>query len=175
MTATLQEWQAWRASLPQLPPVVAESRSRELLKDALTLLQEGRCALCLVPGLVLVLDHDHGTGLARGMACQPCNTREGSCAPGADPVIDAYRAAPPVATAWPWSPPQPPRPARPRRAGAPQGPARVPFTIRILAANDERLTAAVEATGQSPQYVVDAALSAYFDALGIIREGGARR
>jgi hypothetical protein len=29
----------------------------------------------------------------------------------------------------------------------------------------------VETTGQSPQYVVDAALSAYFDALGIRRSG----
>jgi hypothetical protein len=54
-----------------------------------------------------------------------------------------------------------------RRMGRPRGPARVALTIRILAANDERLTAAVEATGQSPQYVVDAALAAYFDALGI--------
>jgi hypothetical protein len=58
-----------------------------------------------------------------------------------------------------------------RRLGRPRGPARVALTIRILAANDERLTAAVEVTGQSPQYVVDAALSAYFDALGIRRSG----
>ena len=41
------------------------------------------------------------------------------------------------------------------------------LTIRILAATDKRLTAAVEQTGESPQYVVDAALAAYFDALGI--------
>jgi hypothetical protein len=54
-----------------------------------------------------------------------------------------------------------------RRVGRPRGPARVPLTIRILAATDQRLTAAVDATGQSPQYIVDAALSAYFDALGI--------
>jgi hypothetical protein len=54
-----------------------------------------------------------------------------------------------------------------RRIGRPRGPARVPLTIRILAANDERLTATVDATGQSPQYIVDAALAAYFDALGI--------
>ena len=43
----------------------------------------------------------------------------------------------------------------------------MPLTIRILAQNDARLTAAVEATGDSPQYIVDAALAAYFDALGI--------
>jgi hypothetical protein len=54
-----------------------------------------------------------------------------------------------------------------RRVGRPRGPARVSLSIRILAANDARLTAAVDATGQSPQYVVDAALKAYFDALGI--------
>jgi hypothetical protein len=34
-------------------------------------------------------------------------------------------------------------------------------------ANDDRLTAAVRVTGQSPQYIVDAALTAYFDSLGI--------
>lgn len=54
-----------------------------------------------------------------------------------------------------------------RRVGRPRGPARVPLTIRILAATDDRLTAAVEMTGQSPQYIVDAALAAYLDALGI--------
>jgi hypothetical protein len=43
----------------------------------------------------------------------------------------------------------------------------VPLTIRILAATDERLTAAVDLTGESPQYVVEAALTAYFDAMGI--------
>jgi hypothetical protein len=54
-----------------------------------------------------------------------------------------------------------------RRVGRPRGPERVPLTIRILAATDERLTEAVEATGQSPQYIVDAALAAYLDALGM--------
>lgn len=54
-----------------------------------------------------------------------------------------------------------------RRVGRPRGPERVALTIRILAATDKRLTAAVEQTGESPQYIVDAALSAYLDALGI--------
>jgi hypothetical protein len=39
--------------------------------------------------------------------------------------------------------------------------------VCILAANDDWLTAAVRVTGQSPQYIVDAALTAYFDSLGI--------
>lgn len=62
-----------------------------------------------------------------------------------------------------------------RRAGRPRGPARVSLSIRILAANDERLTAAVDLTGQSPQYVVDTALAAYFDSLGIPLAGGQLR
>lgn len=54
-----------------------------------------------------------------------------------------------------------------RRVGRPRGPERVALTTRILAATDERLTAAVEMTGQSPQYIVDTALEAYFDLLGV--------
>jgi len=54
-----------------------------------------------------------------------------------------------------------------RRVGRPRGPDRMALSIRILASNDARLTAAVHSTGQSPQYIVDAALTSYFDALGI--------
>ena len=50
--------------------------------------------------------------------------------------------------------------------GRPRGPERVPLTVRILTAVDERLTAAVEATGKSPQYIVDEALSEYLKRLG---------
>jgi len=42
----------------------------------------------------------------------------------------------------------------------------MPLTVRILAATDERLTAAVEATGKSPQYIVDEALADYLSRLG---------
>ena len=50
---------------------------------------------------------------------------------------------------------------RRRRVGRPRGPERVPLTVRILTETDERLTAAVEGTGKSPQYIVDEALSEY--------------
>lgn len=50
--------------------------------------------------------------------------------------------------------------------GRPRGPERVPLTVRILAATDERLTAAVEASGKSPQYIVDEALAEYLARLG---------
>jgi hypothetical protein len=55
---------------------------------------------------------------------------------------------------------------RRRRVGRPRGPERVPLTVRILSATDERLTAAVEATGKSPQYIVDEALAEYLARLG---------
>jgi hypothetical protein len=55
---------------------------------------------------------------------------------------------------------------RRRRVGRPRGPERVPLTVRILTATDERLTAAVEETGTSPQYIVDEALSEYLARLG---------
>ena len=55
---------------------------------------------------------------------------------------------------------------RRRRVGRPRGPERVPLTVRILAATDERLTAAVEATGKNPQSIVDEALSEYLARLG---------
>lgn len=60
------------------------------------------------------------------------------------------------------------RGARPaRRVGRPRGPDRVPLSVRILAETDVRLTAAVQTTGQNPQTIVDEALAAYFDQLGI--------
>lgn len=73
-----------------------------------------------------------------------------------------------------WNDPAPPDPAegpyptdasaeaRGRRLGRPRGPARVPLTVRILAAQDERLTAEVALQGLSPQYLVEQALSEYF-------------
>jgi hypothetical protein len=39
------------------------------------------------------------------------------------------------------------------------------YRLNLLAATDERLTAAVEATGKSPQYLVDEALSEYLSRL----------
>jgi hypothetical protein len=54
-----------------------------------------------------------------------------------------------------------------RRVGRPRGPDRVALSVRILPALDDRLTQAVEATGQSPQYLVEAALDAYLTRLGI--------
>ncbi|TJZ41188.1 hypothetical protein FCH28_37515 [Streptomyces piniterrae] len=55
----------------------------------------------------------------------------------------------------------------PRRRGRPRGPEREMLSVRILAENDRKLTAAVEATGLNPQSIVDQALEAYFKRLKI--------
>jgi hypothetical protein len=39
--------------------------------------QAGRCAACGERYHHLVVDHDHGTGLVRGLLCPGCNTSEG--------------------------------------------------------------------------------------------------
>lgn len=46
--------------------------------DAIAELQEGVCAVCGAapkPGAYLNVDHDHKTGLVRGLLCWSCNRR----------------------------------------------------------------------------------------------------
>ena len=38
--------------------------------------QEGKCAVCQIPGM-LVVDHDHQTGKVRALLCSACNSAEG--------------------------------------------------------------------------------------------------
>lgn len=52
---------------------------------------------------------------------------------------------------------------RPRGTG---GPKRIPVTVRLLPSTDQRLTAAIAATGKRPQELVEEALNRYFDHLG---------
>ncbi len=56
-------------------------------------------------------------------------------------------------------------PAR-RRVGRPAGPARVALSVRILPRLDKGLTSAVDATGMSPQYIVEAALEDWLTRYG---------
>jgi len=101
---SLEAWQEWRAALPA-PGGWADVRglpgpTKQRMRATLANVQQHKCALCLGEGLVLVLDHDHATGLARGMLCQGCNNREGM---NRGPLFDAYRANPPAAGAgWIW-------------------------------------------------------------------------
>lgn len=57
--------------------------------------QSGRCALCGTT-TPLVRDHDHYTGMRRGLTCRSCNTHEGFCSDLACRCA-AYRTRPPVA------------------------------------------------------------------------------
>lgn len=102
LPCSLETWQQWRASLPPLPQA---RLTGEHIREALIICQQGTCALCLAPGpgSTLVVDHEHPTGLVRGLICQSCNLAEGRTPAGHDPVIDAYRANPPAAgTDWTW-------------------------------------------------------------------------
>ncbi|MER5608288.1 endonuclease domain-containing protein [Micromonospora tulbaghiae] len=62
--------------------------------------QADRCALCGiypdVRGSRLLLDHDHATGLVRGLLCTACNTMEGIIG-SEGPVFANYRQRPPAA------------------------------------------------------------------------------
>jgi hypothetical protein len=42
--------------------------------DALVKAQDGCCAICFTRTTRLVVDHNHETGLVRGLLCSPCNT-----------------------------------------------------------------------------------------------------
>ena len=95
------------------PPVRRESGmrmdasglGRAEKRAALHLKQDGHCAVCGATGK-LVADHDHKTGLLRGLLCRACNQREGargSLLMRCDyPGIDAYLADPPAGRDWLW-------------------------------------------------------------------------
>jgi Recombination endonuclease VII len=108
---TAAAWQAWRAELapPDAWPDLSEltgpwpRRRREVLAEV----QGGRCALCLVAGLTLEMDHDWSTGLARGMVCKSCNAMVGKHESAlTDTYVDLvalYLANPPAGGArWIW-------------------------------------------------------------------------
>jgi hypothetical protein len=85
-------------------------------RDRLYVLQGGKCGACRIPGLPrtagtrkgkLFLDHDHYTGLVRGLLCRSCNQCDGIMGSrllsGDYPHITAYLASPPAAALdWLW-------------------------------------------------------------------------
>jgi hypothetical protein len=52
---------------------LTEAQYQQLVK-----IQRNSCSICswtpLIPGLGFVVDHDHNTGMIRGLLCQACNT-----------------------------------------------------------------------------------------------------
>lgn len=66
--------------------------------DPIRLLKEhqaGRCAVCRETRKRLVVDHDHYTGLVRGLLCRSCNSTQGRDYRA--PWFEQYRANPPAA------------------------------------------------------------------------------
>jgi len=108
----LKFWLEWRASLPPVPSL-AELRhpqgTKYAMRAALTEVQGRLCALCLSAPKRMVLDHDHISGLARGMLCPGCNGHEGASdslllsTSFPESLLAAYRANPPAAgCGWIW-------------------------------------------------------------------------
>jgi hypothetical protein len=102
-----------------LPTLRTDEDSADTAFGLLGEWQDDRCAGCGYRG-DLVIDHDHDTGLVRGLLCRSCNTFEPHAEPGT--TLAMYRERPPVAilqlTPWryvsPWS-----GEAQPRDSGSP--------------------------------------------------------
>jgi hypothetical protein len=103
---TRAAWTEWRASLPPVPDYkdfYDHRGTKYAMRAALAHHQGQRCATCMRRGLPMVLDHEHFTGLARGMLCRGCNVREGSHFGVDHAVFRLYRANPPAFGAgWIW-------------------------------------------------------------------------
>jgi hypothetical protein len=83
--------ECWKWPVPDLShlhgkePLAVEKKAEKTLKKW----QAGRCAMC---GNIesLLTDHDHKTGLIRGLLCRSCNITEG-VQHGADMPLERYR------------------------------------------------------------------------------------
>ncbi|MGV9532129.1 endonuclease domain-containing protein [Streptosporangium sandarakinum] len=124
----------WRATLPDLSGLPEEQAWRAFAKA-----HHNRCALCRVPDNERVVDHDHDhtTGLVRGLLCRSCNRK---ALPGIphmalsrytdiSPALALYCQWPPTSVAG-QSQPRCQRDRRRPRPGLrppPPGPAREPW------------------------------------------------
>ncbi|MFI0900587.1 endonuclease domain-containing protein [Streptomyces sp. NPDC020983] len=91
-----QRLQRFNARVPECwswkPAAVSPSDDPAALRRALHDWQAGRCAVCGFRAIRMVLDHDHETGLVRGLLCRSCNLIE----PHDDGLFERYRERPPA-------------------------------------------------------------------------------
>lgn len=69
-----------------------EKREERALRIAFAAWHNNRCAVCGFSKVELVDDHDHDTGLIRGLLCRSCNASE----PHDDGLFRKYRERPPA-------------------------------------------------------------------------------
>lgn len=88
----------WRARNPELARSRAKakhlSRTYGLTLDAFAALlrgQGGRCAVCRALDGDWVVDHDHKTGVVRGVLCRQCNLGLGAFADNPDSLLSAAK------------------------------------------------------------------------------------
>jgi Recombination endonuclease VII len=76
-----------------LPDVIEHDHPAQALETW----QDGRCAACGQRGRYLVEDHDHETGMVRGLLDQACNGREGRWSSDGPHLFAYYRRRPATA------------------------------------------------------------------------------
>lgn len=77
LRALAVEWNEWAAGRASRYKQIYDLSAEEHAK--LFLAQAGRCAICRRKNkdMTLVVDHDHASGLVRGLLCSSCNTAIG--------------------------------------------------------------------------------------------------
>lgn len=85
----------WHWPIPPLRLIADEQTEDAAAWDTLERFQVGRCAACGKPDDWLVRDHDHETGLVRGLLDTRCNGREGRWYRD-DDLFARYRRRPPT-------------------------------------------------------------------------------
>lgn len=94
------DWEVPRLAIASTP-TLGDARERDVVGGLPAVLRfvqfhQDRCAVC-GRTLNLVVDHDHWSGLVRGLLCEGCNTAEGRFVTTGVPALAGYRRRHPAA------------------------------------------------------------------------------